>query len=181
MGQFEFEECPSFFGCVCVCVCVHHFVQYFPWKKSSKMQEFTHSVLILATLLLCSEGSLNHSIGIIGSLSVKKKTMEFSWIFPNLKLQIFLYKNLSPPAIGRPFFRSPRKEMGFFVGGELPALGRPITINEAADHIFGSSVNQGKKDVRLDKSLRNEKVQRFVLNNYPVHLFSLFWIWIEWW
>lgn len=28
-------------------------------------------------------------------------------------------------------------EIGFFVGGELPALGRPITINEAADHIFG--------------------------------------------
>ena len=118
---------------------------------------------------------------------LRRKPQSFHWhhwltfgekkdngIFPNLKLQIFLYKILSPPAIGRSFFRSPRKEMGFFVGGELPALGRPITINEAADHIFGSSVNQGKKDVRLEKSLRNEKVQRFVLNNYPVHLFSLF-------
>lgn len=28
-------------------------------------------------------------------------------------------------------------EIGFFVGGELPSLGRPITINEAAEHIFG--------------------------------------------
>ena len=32
MGQFEFEECPSFFGCVCVCVCAS-LCPIFPMKK----------------------------------------------------------------------------------------------------------------------------------------------------
>lgn len=67
-----------------LCVCAHQFVQYFRWKRSSKMQESPHSVLILATLLLCSEWSFNHSIGIIGSLSGKKNWGIF---LENLKLQ----------------------------------------------------------------------------------------------
>ena len=101
---------------------------------------------------------------------LRRKPQSFHWhhcltfgekkncgIFPNLKnLQICFvtFCHLQPLGHDR-FFVRHRKEMGFFVGGELPALGRPITINEAADHIFGSSDPSGPGFVRLDKSLRN--------------------------
>ena len=31
------------------------------------------------------------------------------------------------------------QEIGFFVGGQLPPLGRPLSIQEAEEHIFGRS------------------------------------------
>lgn len=88
------------------------------------MPEFPHSVLILATFLLFFRRKQNnHSPLVSLYLTFGKQKL---WNFPaSSRWNHWVNRHW--------------QEIGFFVGGELPALGRPITINEAADHIFGSS------------------------------------------
>ena len=181
--QFEFEECLAFlvaFGCMFV----HHFVQYVRWKRSSKMPEFPHSVLILATKNCCAQfrKQNNHSIGIIGSLS-GKKTVEFS-------LSHFVTSSLQPL---EPLSQSTTNAGDWFLCRWWATSLRPTHHYQWSSRSYFWFL--GKKKERLKKirarptslgqygSIRNDKVQRLCLKkkSYSVDLCSIFWIWIEWW
>ena len=80
----------------------------------------------------------------------KKKLRNFPWEFETAVSFLVTCCHLQPlEPLDDHWVNRHRQEIGFFVGGELPALGRPITINEAADHIFGSLAGRQR---RLDRS-----------------------------
>lgn len=83
------------------CMCVHHFVQYVRWKRSSKMPEFPHSVLILATYFIVVLRRKLQSFHWHHWLSFGKKNCGiFPSEFETAVKFLVTFCHLQPPAIG---------------------------------------------------------------------------------